>query len=203
MTKDERVPLVSATGSIRWVRSLVKSSCTIRKIHPRTRGNNAIIVTPEADQNDGDRGGIWCGRYSRSAMYSTRRIIIHEDIYDEVTKAIVDAYAQLKIGNPLDEANHVGPPDGLAVSAYQAAIEQAKAEGGKVLVEGGVLAGAGYERDVVKPCIIEAENGFEIVQEETFAPILYLLKYSGDVNNAIALQNGVKDVICHHDQLCA
>src|SRR5690606_10821297 len=124
---------------------------------------------------------------------STRRLIIHESIYDKVTEAIVAAYKQLKIGNPLDQANHVGPLiDKDAVSAYEAALKKVVAEGGKILVDGGVLSGEGYESGLyVKPAIAEASNSFEIVQHETFAPVLYLIKYSGEVDNAIEIQNGV------------
>jgi aldehyde dehydrogenase (NAD+) len=120
-------------------------------------------------------------------------LIIHESVYDKVKEALINAYGQLKIGNPLDQSNHVGPLiDTAAVSAYEAAISKAIQEGGKVLVEGGVLSGAGYETGCyVKPCIIEAENHYAIVQHETFAPILYVMKYSGDVHQAIAIQNGV------------
>ena len=107
--------------------------------------------------------------------------------------ALVEAYGQLRIGNPLDERNHVGPLiDKAAVSMYQAALESVVDEGGNLLLEGGVLDGEGYESGCyVKPAIAEADNSFHIVQEETFAPILYLLKYSGEVDNAIAIQNGV------------
>jgi aldehyde dehydrogenase (NAD+) len=124
---------------------------------------------------------------------STRRLIIHESIYDKVKDAVVSAYAQLRIGNPLDQNNHVGPLiDVDAVESYNKALEQVVAEGGKVLVEGGVLSGEGYESGCyVKPAIAEAEGHFKIVQHETFAPVLYLLKYSGEVDNAIEIQNGV------------
>ena len=124
---------------------------------------------------------------------STRRLIIHETVYDKVRDAIVGAYKQIKIGNPLDETKHVGPLiDKDAVNAYVSAIEKAKSEGGNVLVEGGVLDGPGFESGCyVKPAIIEAENSYEIVQHETFAPILYLMKYSGEIEDAIELQNGV------------
>jgi aldehyde dehydrogenase (NAD+) len=120
-------------------------------------------------------------------------LIIHEEVYDKVRDAIVKAYGQLKIGNPLDQNNHVGPLiDKDAVTAYENALKQVVAEGGKVIVEGGVLSGEGYESGCyVKPAIAEAENHFQIVQHETFAPVLYLMKYSGGVENAIALQNGV------------
>jgi aldehyde dehydrogenase (NAD+) len=123
---------------------------------------------------------------------STRRLIIHEKVYKKFTEKLVNAYKQIKIGNPLDEKNHVGPLiDKDAVAAYLQAIEAAKAEGGKVLVEGGVLKGKGYESGCyVKPAVIEAKNSFKIVQHETFAPILYLMKYK-TLDEAIAMQNDV------------
>jgi aldehyde dehydrogenase (NAD+) len=124
---------------------------------------------------------------------STRRLIIHESIYDQVKEALVAAYKQLSIGNPLDETNHVGPLiDTAAVEMYKNALKKVVEEGGNLIVEGGVLSGEGYESGCyVKPAIAEAKNNFEIVQNETFAPVLYLLKYSGDVHNAIEIQNGV------------
>ena len=124
---------------------------------------------------------------------STRRVIIHESIYDKVKNAVVSAYDQIKIGNPLDESKHMGPLiDKLAVDSYLKAIESAKAEGGNVLVDGKVLEGDEYTSGCyVKPVIVEADNSFKIVQSETFAPILYLLKYSGGVENAIEIQNNV------------
>jgi len=196
MTKDERVPLVSATGSIRMGKVVGQAvAARLGKTILELGGNNAIIVTPEADLKMTVIGAVF-GAVGTAGQRctSTRRLIVHEDVYDNVKNAIVDAYAQLRIGNPLDEKNHVGPLiDTAAVNAYEKAIKKAQTEGGKVLIEGGVLTGEGYESGCyVKPCIIEAENSFEIVQEETFAPILYLIKYSGDVHEAIALQNGVK-----------
>ena len=106
---------------------------------------------------------------------------------------LVNAYGQLKIGNPLDESNHVGPLiDKAAVDMYLNAISEGKNEGTNVLIDGGVLEGEEYKSGCyVKPVIAEAENSFAIVQQETFAPILYLLKYSGDVSNAIEIQNNV------------
>jgi aldehyde dehydrogenase (NAD+) len=123
---------------------------------------------------------------------STRRLIIHEKVYNKFKEKLVHAYSQLKIGNPLLEKNHVGPLiDKDAVNMYLAAIEKCEAEGGKFLVEGGVLKGKGYESGCyVKPCIAEAKNSYEIVQHETFAPILYIMKYK-TMEEAIALQNGV------------
>ncbi|MBA6156713.1 aldehyde dehydrogenase family protein [Tenacibaculum sp. S7007] len=195
ITTDTRIPLVSATGSTRMGR-IVGATVAERfgKSLLELGGNNAIIITPTADLKVVVPGAVF-GAVGTAGQRctSTRRLIIHESVYDTVKDAIVGAYGQIKIGNPLDENNHVGPLiDTDAVNTYLAAIEKAKAEGGKVLVEGGVLEGEGYESGCyVKPAIIEAENHFEIVQHETFAPILYLMKYSGEVENAIELQNGV------------
>ncbi len=195
MTTDTRVALVSATGSTRMGRIVGKTVAErFGKSLLELGGNNAIIITPTANLKVVVPGAVFgavgtCGQ----RCTSTRRLIIHESVYDKVRDAIVGAYGQLTIGNPLDEKNHIGPLiDKDSVNTYLAAIAKAKAEGGNVLVEGGVLEGEGYESGCyVKPAIIEAENHFEIVQHETFAPILYLIKYTGEVANAIAIQNGV------------
>ncbi len=195
MTTDVRIPLVSATGSTRMGR-IVGATVAQRfgKSLLELGGNNAIIITPTADLKVVVPGAVF-GAVGTAGQRctSTRRLIIHESVYDKVRDAIVGAYGQLTIGNPLDQKNHIGPLiDTDAVNTYLAAIEKAKTEGGKVLVEGGVLSGEGYESGCyVKPAIIEAENHFEIVQHETFAPILYLMKYEGEVENAIEKQNGV------------
>ncbi|MGY5849270.1 L-piperidine-6-carboxylate dehydrogenase [Salegentibacter sp. F14] len=195
MTNDKRVPLISATGSIRMGKIVAQAvAARLGKSLLELGGNNAIIVTPDADIKNTVIGAVFgavgtCGQ----RCTSTRRLIIHESIYDKVKDAIVTAYKQLRIGNPLDENNHVGPLiDKDAVKNYQHALEKVVAEGGKILVEGGVLEGQGYESGCyVKPAIAEAENHFEIVQHETFAPVLYIMKYSGDVMNALELQNRV------------
>ena len=195
MTTDLRIPLISATGSTRMGR-IVGTTVAQRfgKSLLELGGNNAIIITPTADLKVVVPGAVF-GAVGPAGQRctSTRRLIIHESVYDKVRDAIVGAYGQLTIGNPLDQKNHIGPLiDTDAVNTYLAAIEKAKAEGGKVLVAGGVLSGEGYESGCyVKPAIIEAENHFEIVQHETFAPILYLMKYEGEVENAIEKQNGV------------
>lgn len=195
MTTDTRIPLISATGSTRMGR-IVGATVAQRfgKSLLELGGNNAIIITPTADLKVVVPGAVF-GAVGTAGQRctSTRRLIIHESVYDTVRDAIVGAYKQIVIGNPLDENNHMGPLiDSDAVQMYLDAIEKAKAEGGNVLVEGGVLEGEGYESGCyVKPAIIEAENHYEIVQHETFAPILYLMKYSGDVENAIDTQNGV------------
>lgn len=196
MTQDNRVPLVSATGSTRMGKIVGQTvAARLGKTILELGGNNAIIVTPEANMKMTVIGAVF-GAVGTAGQRctSTRRLIVHESKYNEVKKALTDAYAQLRIGNPLDENNHVGPlTDQDAVKNYQNAIAKAKEEGGNVIVEGGVLEGEGYESGCyVKPCIIEAENHYEIVQDETFAPILYLIKYTGDVNDALAIQNGVR-----------
>jgi len=195
MTADNRIPLVSATGSTRMGRIVgQKVAARFGKSLLELGGNNSIIISPEADLEITIIGALFgavgtCGQ----RCTSTRRLIIHESKYAEVTQKLSSAYKQLKIGNPLDENNHVGPLiDKQAVEMYLNAIEKAKKEGGNVLVEGGVLKGDGYESGCyVKPVIIEAENHFEIVQDETFAPILYVMKYK-DLDEAIELQNNVK-----------
>ena len=195
MTTDKRIPLVSATGSTRMGKIVAKTvGERLGKSLLELGGNNAIIVTPDADIKMTVIGAVF-GAVGTAGQRctSTRRLIIHESMYDKVKNAVVDAYKQLRIGNPLDENNHVGPLiDKDAVKMYEAALEKVVAEGGNIVVEGGVLSGEGYESGCyVKPAIAEADNSFEIVQHETFAPVLYLLKYSGDVENAIEIQNGV------------
>ena len=195
MTSDKRVPLVSATGSTRMGKIVAQTVAgRLGKSLLELGGNNAIIVTPDADIKMTVIGAVF-GAVGTAGQRctSTRRLIIHESIYDKVKEAMVSAYKQLRIGNPLDQNNHVGPLiDTHAVEMYNKALSKVVEEGGKILVEGGVLSGAGYESGCyVKPAIAEAKNSFEIVQHETFAPVLYLMKYSGEVENAIDLQNGV------------
>tara|TARA_R110002049_G_scaffold114927_1_gene266607 strand:+ start:18234 stop:19787 length:1554 start_codon:yes stop_codon:yes gene_type:complete len=195
MTKDTRIPLISATGSTRMGKIVAQNVAgRLGKSLLELGGNNAIIVTPDADIKMTVIGAVFgavgtCGQ----RCTSTRRLIIHESIYDKVKQAIVDAYKQLRIGNPLDKTNHVGPLiDKDAVNMYKNALEKVVAEGGTIVVEGGVLSGTGYESGCyVKPAIAEAKPKYKIVQHETFAPVLYLLKYSGSVENAIDIQNDV------------
>jgi aldehyde dehydrogenase (NAD+) len=195
MTQDKRVPLVSATGSTRMGK-IVGAAVAERlgRSLLELGGNNAIIVTESADLNLVLTGALFgavgtCGQ----RCTSTRRLIVHESIYNEVKTKLTKAYTQLKIGNPLDSKNHVGPLiDKMAVDAYLKALQAAEEQGANILVEGGVLKGKHFESGCyVKPCIVEAENSMPIVQHETFAPILYLLKYKGSVENAIAIQNDV------------
>jgi len=195
LTSDSRIPLISATGSTRMGKIVAQTvAARLGKSLLELGGNNAIIVTPDADIKMTVIGAVF-GAVGTAGQRctSTRRLIIHESVYDKVKNALVAAYDQLRIGNPLDEKNHVGPLiDVDAVEKYNKALEKAVAEGGKIAVEGAVLSGDGYESGCyVQPAIVEAENSFEIVQQETFAPILYLLKYSGTVENAVEIQNNV------------
>ena len=194
LSNDGRVPLVSATGSTRMGKAVGAAvGARLGRSLLELGGNNAIIITPDADINIALVAVVF-GAVGTAGQRctTTRRLIIHESRYDELKKKIKKAYGQLKIGNPLDQKNHVGPLiDTQAVKMYEDAIAAAKKEGAKVLVEGGVLSGKGYESGCyVKPCVIEARNEMAIVQHETFAPILYIMKYS-TLDQAIALQNGV------------
>jgi aldehyde dehydrogenase (NAD+) len=194
INKDKRIPLVSATGSTR-VGKIVGTTVAERfgRSILELGGNNAIIVSEHADLNMMLVGTVF-GAVGTAGQRctTTRRLIVHENIYESVKTKLKSAYGQLKIGNPLDAKNHVGPLiDKNAVKDYLGAIEKAKKEGGKELVSGGVLSGEGYESGCyVHPCIIEAQNHYHIVQEETFAPILYLMKYK-TLDEAIEMQNGV------------
>lgn len=194
MTTDKRVPLISATGSTRMGKIVGQAvAARLGRSLLELGGNNAIIISENADLEIAIRGALF-GAVGTAGQRctSTRRLIIHESVYETVKERLASAYGKLVIGNPLDEKNHVGPLiDKAAVEMYLKAIEKVKAEGGKVVVEGGVLSGEGYESGCyVKPCIIEAENHFEMVQEETFAPILYIMKYN-TLEEAIAMHNGV------------
>lgn len=194
MAADTRIPLVSATGSTRMGKAVgTVVAARLGRSLLELGGNNAIIISKEADLDIAILGSLF-GAVGTAGQRctSTRRLIIHEGIYDNVKTKLVNAYKQLRIGDPLDPKNHVGPLiDKDAVNMYLAAIEKCKAEGGKFIVDGALLSGNGYESGCyVRPCIAEAKPGFEIVKHETFAPILYLLKYK-NIDEAIAIQNEV------------
>ncbi len=194
MVDDKRVPLISATGSTAMGKLIApKIAERFGRTILELGGNNAIIITKSADMELVLPSVVFgavgtCGQ----RCTSTRRIIVHEDIYDEVKAKLANAYGQLKIGDPLDMNNHVGPLiDQTAVNDYLHAIEEVKKAGGSFVVEGGVLEGDNYPTGFyVKPCIAEVENHWQIVQEETFAPVLYMIKYK-DLDDAIDMQNGV------------
>lgn len=194
MANDTRVPLVSATGSTRMGKAVSAAvGARLGRSLLELGGNNSVIISEHADLNIALTGAVF-GAVGTAGQRctTTRRLIIHSSIYDAFKQKLVNAYGQLRIGDPLDENNHVGPLiDTDAVKAYLKSIDECKAQGGKLVVEGGVLSGAGYESGCyVKPCIAEVENHYPIVQHETFAPILYLIKYH-TLEEAIALQNGV------------
>ena len=196
LSKDARIPLVSATGSTRMGKIVAKTvGERLGKSLLELGGNNAIIVTPDADIKMTIIGAVF-GAVGTAGQRctSTRRLIVHESMYDTITSALKDAYSQLRIGNPLNEQNHVGPViDSDAVGNYLRALDAVVKEGGNVIVPGGVLSGEGYESGCyVRPAIAEAENTYKIVQHETFAPVLYLIKYKGGIENAIEIQNNVK-----------
>ncbi|WP_299459024.1 aldehyde dehydrogenase family protein [uncultured Microscilla sp.] len=196
MAEDKRVPLVSATGSTRMGKSVAQTVAgRLGKSLLELGGNNAIIMTANANIEMAMRATLFgavgtCGQ----RCTTTRRLIIHDSIYDNVKDRLVKAYGGLSIGNPLEASTLVGPLiDKEAVQGFTNALESVQKEGGKLLTGGDVLSLNGLEGgNYVQPAIVEAENSYQMVQEETFAPILYLIKYSGDVMNAINIQNDVK-----------
>lgn len=194
MSNDKRIDLVSATGSTKMGKAVGAAvAARLGRSLLELGGNNAIIISNEADLDMALIGSLFgAAGTAGQRCTTTRRLIIHEDVYDVFKEKLVTAYNQLKIGDPLEAHNHVGPLiDKDAVKMYLDAIEKCKQQGGKFVVAGEALSGKGYKSGCyVKPCIAEVENDFEIVQHETFAPILYLIKYK-TLDEAIALQNNV------------
>jgi len=194
MAADPRIDLLSATGSVRMGKSIAAIvGQRLGKSILELGGNNAIVVSENADLKVAIPGIVF-GAVGTAGQRctSTRRVIIHESKYEELKEKLHHAYGQLKIGDPLDEANHVGPIiDHDAVNNYLHAIEEAKNQGGKVICGGQVLSGDDYSSGCyVEPAIIEATPEMNILQHETFAPILYIMKYKS-IDEAIAVQNGV------------
>ena len=194
MSNDVRLPLISATGSTRMGKALnTIVAARLGRTILELGGNNAIIISKDADINMSLVGALF-GAVGTAGQRctTTRRLIIHDSIYDTFKEKLVKAYQQIIIGNPLDAAIHMGPLiDVDAVATYLSATEACKQQGGNFVVEGGVLSGSNYASGCyVKPCIAEVTNNLAIVQHETFAPILYLIKYT-DLDEAIAMQNGV------------
>lgn len=194
LAADEKVPLVSATGSTKMGKAVAaKVAQRLGRSLLELGGNNAIIISQHADLDIAITGALF-GAVGTAGQRctTTRRLIIHEDVYEEVKRKLIHAYSQLKIGNPLDENIHVGPLiDQDAVKMYLQAIIKCEAEGGNFIVKGGVQEGDGFESGCyVTPCIAEVKPSFSIVRQETFAPILYLLTYK-TIEEAIAIQNNV------------
>lgn len=196
MAEDQRISLLSATGSTRMGKDVAQRvGARLGKSLLELGGNNAIIITPNADLDTAMRAAVFgavgtCGQ----RCTSTRRLIVHESIFDAFTEVLQKAYQQLRIGNPLDEKNHVGPLiDTDAVEMYKEALDQVDAQGGSWLVPGGVLSSAEYgSACYVKPAVALIEHDAPIVHRETFAPILYIMQYKGEIEEAIAIQNEVK-----------
>ena len=194
LTSDDRIPLISATGSIRMGRKVgARVAERLGKTILELGGNNAIIVTPNADLQLVLTGAVF-GAIGTAGQRctSTRRLIVHESLYDDLVSKLRDAYGQLRIGNPLDPENHMGPLiDEEAVEMYLNALKTVKEQGGQLIVEGGKLQGEGYESGCyVRPSIAEVTPDMAIVREETFAPLLYIMKY-GDLQEAIDIHNDV------------
>ncbi|MBK6273546.1 MAG: aldehyde dehydrogenase family protein [Saprospirales bacterium] len=194
MAADERIPLISATGSTRMGKEVGKVvAARLGRSLLELGGNNAIIITPNADLKLAIVGSVFGATGTTGQRCTTtRRLIIHSSVYEQFKEQLVSAYNQLKIGNPLEDGIHVGPLiDTHAVQLYSKAIEECKAQGGRFVVEGEVLSGSSYTSGCyVKPCIAEVDSQLPIVKTETFAPILYLMKYD-HLEDAIALQNEV------------
>ncbi len=194
LANDKRIPLVSATGSTRMGKAVGAAvGARLGRSLLELGGNNAIIISKDADIEISIVGCLF-GAVGTAGQRctTTRRLIIHEDIYEAFKNRLVAAYKQLRIGDPLDQNNHIGPLiDKDAVGGYLSAIQKCKDEGGNFLVGGGIVDGNGYESGCyVKPCVAEVQPHFQIVQHETFAPILYLMKYK-TFEEAVAIQNGV------------
>ena len=196
MLKDRRIPLVSLTGSTRVGKHAASVIAgRMGKYIMELGGNNAIIITPSTNLKMAIPSVVF-GAVGTAGQRctTTRRLIIHESIYEKVKVSLLKAYSSLRIGDPLNENNHIGPLiDKGTVASFLEAIERVKKEGGGLISGGEVLNGPGFESGCyVRPAIVEAENHYDIVQEETFAPILYLIRYKGDAHQAIALQNAVQ-----------
>lgn len=195
MAHDKRVPLISATGSTRMGQKVGEAvGARLGRALLELGGNNAIILTEHANLEMAFRAVVF-GAVGTAGQRctSTRRLIVHADRYEEVKERLIKVFGNLPIGHPLDPKTLVGPLiDKEAVKGFERALEAVQQEGGRLLVGGEVLMGEGFESGTyVTPAVVEAENHYNIVQEETFAPILYLIRYTGSVDNAIALQNGV------------
>jgi aldehyde dehydrogenase (NAD+) len=192
MTTDERLPLISATGSIPMGREVGKAvAARLGKTILELGGNNAIIISNEADLEMAIRATVF-GAVGTAGQRctSTRRIIVHEDVYNQLKDRLVKIYGNITIGNPLEKETLVGPLiDHHAVESMQNALKRIKEEGGDVIYGGEILEN--MEGHYVRPALAEVQNHFKIVQEETFAPILYLIKYK-DLEEALQFQNGVK-----------
>lgn len=196
LLNDPRIPLISFTGSVSVGRHAAEVVAQrLGRTILELSGNNAVIITEHADLELAMPAVVF-GSVGTAGQRctTTRRLIVHEKIYQKIKKALIKAYESIQIGDPLDEQNHMGPLiSKAAVALYVEALKQVKQQGGKVVYGGKVLSGKGYESGCyVMPALVAVENQYPIVKAETFGPLLYLVKYSGPVANAIAIQNDVK-----------
>ena len=194
MANDTRIPLVSATGSTRMGKAVGAAiGARLGRALLELGGNNAIIISKDADIEIAVLGAVF-GAVGTAGQRctSTRRLVVQDDVFEKVKTKLIHAYQQLHIGDPLNEKNHMGPLiDKDAVAQYENAIAECINQGGKFIVDGGKLNGDGFESGCyVRPCIAEVNPDFKIVQHETFAPILYLMKYK-NLEEALSIQNGV------------
>jgi aldehyde dehydrogenase (NAD+) len=194
MSQDKRIPVVSATGSTLMGKAVgEKVASRLGRSILELGGNNAIIITESADLKMTVTAAVF-GAIGTAGQRctSTRRLIIHESIYDKVCNSICDAYKQIKIGSPLDTKNHMGPLiDSDAVNNYLQSLKDVEKQGGNFLLKGEQLKGESYSSNCyVTPSIAEVENIWDVVQHETFAPLLYVMKYS-DLKEALNTQNNV------------
>jgi aldehyde dehydrogenase (NAD+) len=194
MIHDKRVPLISATGSVamgRHVAGVVTSR--LGKTILELGGNNAIIVTASADLELAVRAMVFSAVGTAGQRCTTaRRVIVQSDVYEIFRDSLIKAYRQIRIGNPLEEGVHMGPLiDARAVERMQAAIRQLENQGGRILFGGQILSGSIFDSGTyVKPCIAEVDPHLPIIREETFAPLLYLIKYD-TIEEGLAYQNAV------------
>jgi aldehyde dehydrogenase (NAD+) len=195
MANDKRIPLISATGSTRMGKKVGEAvGSRLGRALLELGGNNALIISPEANLEMALRATVF-GAVGTAGQRctTTRRLIVHDSVYNQVKDRLLATYPKLPIGNPLDSKTLVGPLiDKEATQSFTAALARVQEEGGKLLVGGDVLEGEGYETGTyVTPAVVEVNYDLLTVQEETFAPILYLIRYSGDIENAIEMQNSV------------
>lgn len=196
MVQDQRISVVSATGSCKMGKKVAQAvAARLGRSILELGGNNAIILTPEADLNLA-LPAIVFGAVGTAGQRctTTRRVIIHQSLYEKVKEILLNAYKKLKVGSPLEKENHLGPLiDQEACKMMQAALKLIKEQGGKLLYGGEILEGSVYESGCyVNPALVEVNKDMSIVQEETFAPILYLISYEKDLEEAIEIQNSVR-----------
>jgi aldehyde dehydrogenase (NAD+) len=194
LIRDTRVPLISATGSVGMGRRVAQTVASrLGKTILELGGNNAVIVAPSANLDLAIRAVVFGAVGTAGQRCTTiRRVIVHEDIYDKFCRSLIRAYQQIHIGHPLDKDVYMGPLiDPQAVVMMQAALNDFKHQGGRILYGGQILSGGIFDTGTyVTPCIAEARPNLKIIHEETFAPILYVIRYN-DIGEALRYHNSV------------